>query len=256
MSIGIPGRRPARNVPLRVSLVAAALLLLAGVLPAASFSSAFYPTQSRGDRGSDVRAIQFLLRARGISSPVDGLFGASTADAVKRFQARVGLTATGVVTPTTWGRLVMTVRTGSTGYSVRAVESLLNAKRGAGLTVDGTFTSGTRSAVIAFQRHVGLSGNGVVDAATWRNLAWHYEYPDFGPASLCDYTDTTGNGTAANWGTASTIAWIESAARSFYSTGNGGVALGDLSWEHGGDIRGHASHEDGMDIDFRAIRFD
>jgi murein endopeptidase len=65
-----------------------------------------------------------------------------------------------------------------------------------------------------------------------------------------------GNGTAANWGTASAVASIESAARSFYGTGNGGVALGDLSWEHGGNIGGHASHEDGMDIDVRAIRLD
>jgi hypothetical protein len=34
------------------------------------------------------------------------------------------------------------------------------------------------------------------------------------------------------------------------------LAVGDISFEHGGDIRYHATHEDGLDIDIALIRRD
>ena len=42
---------------------------------------------------------------RALKLPVDGEFGAETEDAVKRLQARHGLTLDGVVGPATWAAL-------------------------------------------------------------------------------------------------------------------------------------------------------
>lgn len=79
----------------------------------------------QGDRGNAVRAVQILLRAKvsedGPAYPdlkVDGIYGASTAEAVRDFQ-RVfgyyfkenGLKADGIVGAQTWGVLL------STGFS-------------------------------------------------------------------------------------------------------------------------------------------
>ena len=55
---------------------------------------------------------------------------------------------------------------------------------------------------------------------------------------------------------ASTVAQVEAAAASFATTGQGRVPVGDISFEHGGDIAGHASHETGLDVDLWPIRTD
>jgi hypothetical protein len=36
--------------------------------------------------------------------------------------------------------------------------------------------------------------------------------------------------------------------------GHGRVAIGDIGFEHGGDIPGHMSHERGLDVDVRPMR--
>jgi hypothetical protein len=134
---------------------------------------------------------------------------------------------------------------------VRAVQVQLNKKRRLALAVDGVFGSGTAAAVRSFQTHAGITADGVVGATTWRNLIWHYAYPSL--AGMCDQ-DPDGNGTA-NWGTGSTIGQLE-AAVARYGGGNGPVPLGDVSFEHGGDIPGHASHELGVDVDLWPARTD
>ena len=54
-------------------------------------------TRASATAAADVKAIQGLLRARGATIAVDGIFGTTTRDAVKVFQAANGLTANGVV---------------------------------------------------------------------------------------------------------------------------------------------------------------
>ncbi len=235
-----------------VALLVVASGLLAGP-PAQAFSAAAFPTLWQGNRGVDVQALQYLLQARGYTSvAADGVFGSGTDSAVRAFQNARGLQPDGTAGALTWGALVVTVRNGSTGPAVKAVQVLLNKKRSAGLAVDGVFGTGTLGAVTTFQRHAGIGDDGVVGATTWRNLLWHYTLPSW--VNLCD-KDPDGN-TGANWGTGSTIGQLEAAAASFAGTGQGKVPVGDISWEHGGDIAGHASHELGVDVDVWPIRTD
>jgi peptidoglycan hydrolase-like protein with peptidoglycan-binding domain len=239
----------------RALLTLAAVLALAATLlvssPASAFPNAFFPTQSTGNRGADVLAIQHLLAHHGIAAPTDGVFAASTDSAVRSFQSANGLGVDGIVGPATWGKLVPQISAGASGPAVRALQVELNAKRRLSLEVDGQFDAAVSDAVRAFQQHAGIGVDGVVGPETWRNLAWHYDYPDLN-AGFCD-KDPDGNG-EANWATAAAIAQLETAVKSF--TGNGPVPIGDAGFEHGGDIPGHSSHEQGMDIDLWPIRTD
>jgi peptidoglycan hydrolase-like protein with peptidoglycan-binding domain len=255
--------------------LAAALLVLAGVAPAgpppalAAIATSF-SVQGEGDRGSDVLAVQRLLRfhqapraaATGgrtvvvgavnpVVAPIDGVFGPSTAAAVRAFQGSRGLPATGVVDAATWERLVVPLSTGATGDAVMALQRLLVEKRGATVPLDGVFGASTRSAVVAFQAHMSLAATGAVDIPTWRAIVWHFELPRFSAAALCDYS--VGNG-AANWGTAEAAAVLEAAGAAMVGAGYGRVAVGDVSFEHGGDIPGHDTHERGLDADLRLMR--
>ncbi|MCZ0905143.1 peptidoglycan-binding domain-containing protein, partial [Microcoleus sp. HI-ES] len=61
-----------------------------------------------GSRGADVKKLQKLLNARGLSSHpivIDGVFGPTTLAAVKKFQRQAHLHVDGVVGGKTWDRL-------------------------------------------------------------------------------------------------------------------------------------------------------
>ena len=234
----------------RLVPLAFAVLLLAATAPGAAAAGPAFPNQSLGNRGADVRAVQGLLRAHGIPSLIDGLFGEATVAEVSSFQAANGLTANGIVGTTTWEKLIVGLRPGSTGEAVKVVQRQLNAKRRADLAVDGVYGSAVRKAVIAFQKHIGMTQHGNVGPVTWRRILAHYDYPSFKTA-LCDYS--VGNGTA-NWGTSAAIGQIESAATAFLGRKQGRVSIGDVGREHGGNIALHQSHEVGLDVDVRPIR--
>jgi hypothetical protein len=61
-----------------------------------------WPVVKSGSNGHPIKTLSYLLRARGQSVAVDGVFGPDTATAVKAFQASHGLTADGIVGPVTW----------------------------------------------------------------------------------------------------------------------------------------------------------
>ncbi|MDQ2808974.1 MAG: peptidoglycan-binding protein [Chloroflexota bacterium] len=121
-------------------------------------------TIQEGSSGQTVKTAQYLLRAHGYSLTADGAFGAGTASTVRSFQSAHGLSADGIVGPTTWGALYITVQQGNTGDAVRAVQSRL------GIGVDGVFGSGTAGAVRSFQSAHGLDADGIVGPATWCQL--------------------------------------------------------------------------------------
>jgi peptidoglycan hydrolase-like protein with peptidoglycan-binding domain len=60
-----------------------------------------FPLVRKGDRDHPVKALQYLLRARGHGLAVDGIFGPDTDAAVRAFQQQHGLAVDGVVGPKT-----------------------------------------------------------------------------------------------------------------------------------------------------------
>ena len=126
-----------------------------------------WPTLRNGSSGTDVRALQYLLTASGHSTGVDGAFGPATESAVRGFQSAKGLGVDGIVGPQTWSALAVTVRSGSSGSAVKALQTELNA-HGSNLAVDGAFGPATKSAVTSFQRSHGLAVDGICGPQTWR----------------------------------------------------------------------------------------
>jgi peptidoglycan hydrolase-like protein with peptidoglycan-binding domain len=245
-------RRPSRRSRPAIALIAAAAaFLLATTSVSAALPGFGWPTQSLGNRGVDVRAIQSLLRGRGIAAVYDGVFTADTVRAVSELQAARGLPVTGVVDPLTWPHLIQAVGPGAPREPVLTAQRLLNEKFGARLVATGTWDEPTRQAVVAFDRHVGLANDGRVDYFTWRHLVAHFDLPRFSSAGLCDYS--VGNG-PANWGTGAAIGQLEAAGARMVGLGYGRLPVGDVSLEHPGDIAGHMTHERGLDVDLRPIR--
>ncbi|WP_149826981.1 peptidoglycan-binding domain-containing protein [Streptomyces tailanensis] len=132
-------------------------------------AQASWPVVKSGQRGVDVATVQLLLTARGFKVSADGVFGSGTAAKVKAFQKSRKLAADGVVGAKTWAKLIVTVRQGSKGTAVQALQRQLN-DNGYKVSVDGVFGSGTASNVKAFQKAKGLSADGIVGPNTWSRL--------------------------------------------------------------------------------------
>lgn len=130
-----------------------------------------WPLVRTGNRGPNVYAIQSLLRERGYSIAVDGIFGNATAAAVRQFQDAQGLSADGIVGPLTWSRLVIEVKRGDfDNGATAAVQHLLVNQHSYNLAIDGDFGPATGTAVTDFQTKQGLPATAIVDVATWSAL--------------------------------------------------------------------------------------
>ncbi len=143
-----------------------------------------WPVLREGSSGSQVRAVQHLLTARGYATTADGGFGPTTKSKVVAFQRSRSLSADGVVGAQTWSALVPTIREGNHGSSVKAAQTLLN-RFGYRLTADGAFGPNTKSAVLSFQRAKGIGADGVVGPVTWRYLAGSGASDTNPPATSC-----------------------------------------------------------------------
>jgi peptidoglycan hydrolase-like protein with peptidoglycan-binding domain len=139
-----------------------------------------FPLVRQGDQEHPVRTLQHLLRGRGHTVVVDGIFGPSTQAAVRAFQQEKGLAVDGVVGPNTWSALIVTVRQGSSGDAVRGVQEEfqfrnLSGDPSKGLAVDGIFGSKTEAAVRGFQQALhaddpSVTVDGIVGPVTWQAL--------------------------------------------------------------------------------------
>jgi peptidoglycan hydrolase-like protein with peptidoglycan-binding domain len=133
-----------------------------------------WPVVRKGDHGPLVVKIQYLLNQHGIKVTVDGKFGPKTEEAVKLFQKRHGLHPDGVVGGKTWMKLIVTVRKGSRGPAVSAVQFELRHVYGyTYVAVDGVFGQKTEWAVRDFQKSYGLKPDGIVGPLTWNALVVH-----------------------------------------------------------------------------------
>ncbi|MEU8624277.1 peptidoglycan-binding protein [Streptomyces sp. NPDC048669] len=128
-----------------------------------------WPRIDPGASGKTVVAIQYLMAKRGYGLVADGQYGSVSSTAVKAFQKAKGLVADGQVGPATWPHLVYTLRQGSSGSHVRALQTALN-KRSAGLAVDGTFGAVSTSAVRTYQGLNRLVVDGEAGPLTWQAL--------------------------------------------------------------------------------------
>src|SRR5690606_9895778 len=118
-----------------------------------------FPTLREGARGGAGVTLQYALRAKGCSGGVDGQFGSGTKSTVLAFERSRGLVQDGVVGPITWEQLLPTLKQGSSGSAVSALQLELISS-GRKLVVDGSFGSGTHSAVVTFQGNHGLVKDG------------------------------------------------------------------------------------------------
>ena len=157
---------------------ARALCTYYGVTYTPQASGVSYPTIRRGDRGQYVLYLQWMLTVYGYApgSP-DGIFGANTEAAVRRFQRDNSLGVDGIVGRQTWMRLLTdfdsppTVRQGSRGIYVLYLQQKLLSKLYPVGTPDGIFGPNTLAQVRAFQSENGLAVDGIVGPRTWEKVS-------------------------------------------------------------------------------------
>ena len=162
----------------------------------------------RGTTGPSVVTAQVMLNRISQSYPaipkipsVDGIFGARTEAAVRKFQEIFDLTVDGIVGKATWYAMVRLytavtrlselrsqgqrfysnswaaepLSQGDQGIKVEHLQYMLSVLSAyipeiPSVTVDGIYGSATRNAVIAAQRRFGLPQTGEVDFNTWDEI--------------------------------------------------------------------------------------
>lgn len=116
----------------------------------------------KGSSGTQVRYLQMALIGLGfLSGSADGQYGPATSDAVSRYQAAYGLTSDGSAGPKTMTSLKNTIA---------ALQSDMKIRGWYSGSIDGVYGNNTKSAVKAYQSHVGISDNGVAGAKTMEKL--------------------------------------------------------------------------------------
>ena len=178
--------------------------------PIAGITSSYPGTPlRRGTSGPSVVVIQTELNRISQNYPaipkisnVDGIFGAQTEAAVRKFQEVFNLSPDGIVGPATWNALVRyyvavtslaelrsqgqrfyanswaltdPIEEGDRGVKVEHLQYMLSVLAAyiseiPRITVDGVFGSATRNAVVAAQRRFGLPQTGIVDPRTWDEI--------------------------------------------------------------------------------------
>ena len=162
----------------------------------------------RGSTGPSVVTLQVMLNRISQSYPaipkiptVDGLFGARTEAAVRKFQDIFNLDTDGIVGPATWNALVriyiavtrlaelrsqgqryyanswahQPIELGDRGVRVEHLQYMLSVLSSyipeiPPVTIDGIFGNATRAAVIAAQKRFDLPQTGAVDFNTWDEI--------------------------------------------------------------------------------------
>ncbi|OQB14990.1 MAG: Autolytic lysozyme [Firmicutes bacterium ADurb.Bin193] len=153
-----------------IRMLTAALTALALIAAPSAVFAAEYPIVKLGSTGPDAAAVQSLLNDHGFNLTVDGKIGSASVAAIRAFQSAAGITPDGIAGGATLERLTLTLRYGSRGRGVPALQYLLKQKWGFGVSIDGIFGYGTETAVKSFQSNAGIASDGIVGQTTWKNL--------------------------------------------------------------------------------------
>ena len=155
-----------------------------------------------------VRSLQTMLRTIARIEPgqmnvmPDGIYGSQTAAAVRSFQRRMGLNATGIADQTTHEAIVrefekarvqaeqaqpvqvtlepgQVLRRGEAHPSVYLVQSMLTVLHDLLPAISAPSHSGkidaeTAESLASFQTYAGLPPTGELDKRTWKDLALHF----------------------------------------------------------------------------------
>jgi len=177
--------------------------------PVQGYTGSYPGILRRGTTGPSVVTAQVMLNRISQSYPaipkvpaVDGIFGARTEAAVRKFQDVFDLTADGIIGRATWYALVRyyiavtrmaelrshgqkyynnswattdPINQGDRGIKVEHLQYMLSVLAEyipeiPDITVDGIFGPATRNAVIAAQRRFGLPQTGIVNLQTWDEI--------------------------------------------------------------------------------------
>ena len=156
-----------------------------------SSGSGGYVLLKLGSSGLEVRKLQARLAELGYySGGTDGIYGETTASAVKAFQRANGLSGDGQAGEQTQTKLysssakyasspvatadpnqMRSLSVGMTGNDVYALQERLIELRYLGGVADGVFGTETEAALIAFQKNNNLTADGVAGATTLRKLS-------------------------------------------------------------------------------------
>lgn len=139
-----------------------------------SLDFATYPALRRGATGKHVKAMQCLIRQRGVyDGRITGRYDAATAKGVLRFQRQqVAIADTGTTTAPTWTALLSAgtqpfAKVGTGLDAVRRLQRALNAASSERLAVTGIFDRRTEAAVKRYQARRALPQTGVVTTPIW-----------------------------------------------------------------------------------------
>ena len=102
-----------KHISKRISVI-----LLSTVICCAFCESTVFALSKIGSQGQEVTNIQTRLKSWGYySGSIDGIYGWRTANAVKEFQRKNGLTADGISGPATLSKIGLPTGSSSSSYS-------------------------------------------------------------------------------------------------------------------------------------------
>lgn len=144
---------------------------------ASSCSASFdnYSTIKQGSKGRKAKAVECLLKNAGYSVTVNANVSAADAKQMARFRSKVGMSPLKAIGPRGWGALLSrgstpALRSGQKGGDVLRLQRSLRALGWTKITLNGTYSASTVSAVKAAQKVRGQKQTGAATRALWQSL--------------------------------------------------------------------------------------
>ena len=144
---------------------------------ASSCSASFdnYSTIKQGSKGRKAKAVECLLKSAGYSVTVNANVSAHDAQQMAKFRSKVGMSPLKAIGPRGWAALLSkgstpALRSGQKGGDVLRLQRSLRALGWTKITLNGTYSASTVSAVKAAQKVRGQKQTGAATRALWQSL--------------------------------------------------------------------------------------